>query len=107
LSTYLLASAVALSLLALATSTISVLIHYARRNENPVTAPLEQAIQALQLGQADLVDRIDHWTRRDRTRRLREAKEPNEAELPLPMPQSPMELKRELRMRAKQLGVIR
>lgn len=106
LTTYLTAASFALSLVAVASSTISVLIHYARRAENPVLAPVEAAIQSLQLSQADLVDRVDHWTRRDRTRRLREGKADDEPQIAAPV-LSPMEVKRELRMRAKQMGVIR
>jgi hypothetical protein len=89
----------AVALVSFCLSLTSLLIHYAKRHENPVTAHLEQAIQALQLGQADIIDRVDHWTRRDRTRRLRA----DQAEEAPPM----VEGKDALRQKARNLGVLR
>lgn len=95
--------ALAVALVSFLLSLTSLLVHYAKRAENPITAPLEQQIQALQLGQVDLVDRIEHWTRRDRTRRLRAAEaEPESVE-----PTSPAEVKRQLRLQARQIGIGR
>jgi len=85
-----------MALLAVFLSVCSMLIHYVRRAENPILAPIEASLQSLQLAQADLVDRVDHWTRRDRTRRMREGA--NEvADL------TPVDPKQALRVRAKQM----
>jgi hypothetical protein len=81
-------------------SLTALVIHYAKRHDNPVTAPLQQQIDALRLGQTDLIDRVDQWTKRDRTRRLRERDaEPDPAVIPND--------KAQLRMIAKQRGLIR
>jgi hypothetical protein len=98
--------AVGFSLVSFLTSITVLAIQYARRHENPITAPLEQAIHALQLGQADIIDRVDHWTRRDRTRRMRAEKLDDQVE-DIPQPIAPQDLKAQLRQRAQQLGVIK
>ena len=90
MSGYLLSIAVGLSVVASFLSVVSLLVHWAKRSENPVTGPLEAQIQALQLAQADIVDRVDHWTRRDRTRRLREEKAEDAAPTPQPFDKAAM-----------------
>jgi hypothetical protein len=97
--------AMGVSVVSFLTSLTGILIHYAKRHENPITAPLEQAIHALQLGQADIIDRVDHWTRRDRTRRLRADKVDDDV-VPLVTP-SPADMKQQLRAQARQMGIVR
>jgi hypothetical protein len=98
--------AVGFALVSFLTSALTLAIQYARRHENPITAPLEQAIHALQLGQADIIDRVDHWTRRDRTRRLRAEKIDDQEEV-VPLPVSQADVKAQLRQRAQTLGIIK
>ncbi|MGH7177139.1 MAG: hypothetical protein ACREJC_07160, partial [Tepidisphaeraceae bacterium] len=48
----------------------------ALRPKPPDVSTLAQRIHALELGHADLVDKVSHWQRRDRVRKLRDANEP-------------------------------
>ena len=105
LSTYAALGGFGLSVVALAVSAFSVMVHWLRRHSDPVLGPIEAEIQSLKTAQADLVDRVEHWQRRDRTRRIRKEQQ-DEQDLPQPEP-SPAELKRHLRLQAKQLGVLR
>jgi ABC-type transport system involved in cytochrome bd biosynthesis fused ATPase/permease subunit len=93
--------ALGVSLVSFCLSLASILIHYAKRGENPLTAHLEMQIDALRLGQTDLIDRVDQWTKRDRTRRAREQVETT------PEPASPEQAKAFLRQRAREVGALR
>jgi hypothetical protein len=74
-------AAAALALVSFFTSCVAIFIQYAKRDDNPVIAPLQTQIDALRLAHTDLIDRVDQWTKRDRTRRLRAAEvEPQEPE---------------------------
>jgi hypothetical protein len=95
-------AAASLALVSFCTSLATVAILYAKRDDNPVTAPLQMQIDALRLGQTDIIDRVDQWTKRDRTRRLRQ-QESDEAAPPQIDPND----KAALRAIAKQRGMIR
>jgi len=68
---FIVVASAALALVSFFTSCVAIFIQYAKRDDNPVIAPLQTQIDALRLGQTDLIDRVDQWTKRDRTRRLR------------------------------------
>jgi hypothetical protein len=89
--------ALSVALVSFCLSLTALLIHYAKRHDNPITAPLQQQIDALQLGQTDIIDRVNSWTRRDSTRRARAAESNEEA------PIDPNQAKNELRRRAMAL----
>jgi hypothetical protein len=57
----------------------------------------------LQLGQADIIDRVDHWTRRDRTRRLRAAQADDDTPAE-PVPTTPADIKAALRAKVRAMG---
>lgn len=97
-------SALGVSVVSFCLSLTAVLIHYAKRGENVQTAHLEAAIQALQLAQVDVIDHIETWTKRDRTRRLRAEKiVADDDQVVMQEPQG----KDGLRARARAMGVVR
>lgn len=61
----------AASFIAIILSAISLAIHW-RDHRAPSPASLTAEVQALRIAQADVVDRLEHWTRRDRVRKLRD-----------------------------------
>jgi hypothetical protein len=87
------------AVIAVCLSAVSLLLHYVQRDRQPEVQQLHTRCDQLQLAQADMLDRIEHWTRRDRVRRLRDGAEaPDEAAAPLPTN------KNQLRLLAKQKG---
>lgn len=99
-----LVAAFGMALVSFLTSVVALLVQYAKRDENPLIAPLQAEIDSLRLGQTDLIDRVDQWTKRDRTRRLRAEKIDDLVEPPMPVTDDP---KGALRLRARQLGIAR
>jgi hypothetical protein len=110
---------VAMATVAILLSAVSLVVHWQKRAEHPATAPLQLQIEALQLGQADIIDRVDHWMRRSSSRKLREAlgeppsvtMERNndeqlqpQAQPELPLATSPQQLKAQLRQVARSQG---
>jgi hypothetical protein len=67
-----------ISVVAILLSAVSLLIHYGKRAEHPLTAPLQSQIDSIQLTQADIIDRVEHWMKRDRVRKLRDAQQGGE-----------------------------
>lgn len=94
-------------------STVSVGLHWIKRAEHPDVAPLKSQIDSMQLTQADIIDRVEHWMKRDRVRKLREGAESSQQrnssdEQPLQLaglPPDPARVKEQLRQRARQMGV--
>jgi hypothetical protein len=95
-----------LALVAVCLGAVSLGLHWLQREKTPELQAVHTRCDQLQLAQADMLDRIEHWTRRDRVRRLRE--EPG-AELSPPVPEAsdPHAKKIQLRNLARQSGVIR
>lgn len=76
---------VALSVCSAVIAAVTLLITL-RRPAPLATSELARDVNALKLALADLVDKVDHWQRRDRVRKLREANEidpPTLAEPPI------------------------
>lgn len=74
-------------------------LHWVRRSEHP-------DVTRLKLDMNELIDKTEHFMRRERTRRIREANEPAEPEqiaAPQPAAPSPHETKDQLRRRFFQL----
>lgn len=97
----------AVSVVAIILSAVSLVLHWLERDKSPQVQELHSRCDSLQLAQAEMLDRIEHWTRRDRVRRLRE--EPNsQNEQPVQLVEQPnqQQLKQQLRQRAKASGVI-
>lgn len=97
----------AVAVVAVILSAVSLGLHWLNRDKHPQVQELHSRCDALQLAQADMLDRIEHWTRRDRVRRLRE--EPNTPSETPSAPVAPLnqaELKQHLRNLAKQKGAM-
>ncbi len=81
---------------------ISVLVHaYTlwRFSEYPDVGRLKKEVETLRLEVTDLVDRVDSWQRRDRTRNIRAAKAEEDAQIANSIP-APLSLKeRKARLR--------
>lgn len=90
----------ALALVAVFLSAVSLGLHWLNRDKHPEVQALHTRCDQLQLAQADMLDRIEHWTRRDRVRRLREA-DANDVAAPQ------LTGKAALREAAKAKGVLR
>lgn len=87
------------AVIAVCLSAVSLLLHYVQRDKHPEVQQLHTRCDQLQLAQADMLDRIEHWTRRDRVRRLREGATADESRAEV-VPTT----KNELRLLAKQKG---
>jgi hypothetical protein len=68
--------------LAFLISVVSLLLHWARSREHPdvsqarqEVATLATQVQELRNQHLDLLDKVEHWVKRDRVRRLRESRE--------------------------------
>jgi hypothetical protein len=94
--------------LSLCLSTVSLLVHYAKRGEHPQVTPIRADLDALRLAFADLVDRVEHWQKRDRARRVREQVD-DSPPTPTGIPEVPNPLaeKQMLRAVARQRGIVR
>lgn len=86
----------------------ALLLHYAKRAQNPLTGPLEAEINALKVGQADIVDRVEHWMKRDRARRVR-AEVDDSPPTPTGIPEPPPGVidKQTIRSVARTRGLVR
>jgi len=83
-------------------------LHWVERQKSPQVQELHLRCDSLQLAQTEMLDRIEHWTRRDRVRRLRE--EPNTQNEPQSLPAEPlnqMQLKQQLRSVAREKGILK
>jgi hypothetical protein len=99
----------AVSVVAVILGAVSLGLHWLNRDKHPQVQELHARCDALQLAQTDMLDRIEHWTRRDRVRRLREApsdtaesSQSNGPVLVAQAPQSSAELKAQLRQQLRQ-----
>lgn len=82
-------------------SVISLLIHWKRPKVHPDTTRVQGEIEALRANHLELLDRVEHWIKRDRVRKLRSS---NEEKATGPStgddePQTPAERKNALRRR--------
>lgn len=80
--TILLAISASLSAIALGSSAVSLALHWAKRDEHPDVAQVRAEITHIRTEISDLLDRFEHWTRRDRTRKLRAAREQDQTNVP-------------------------
>lgn len=94
--------------LSLCLSTVSLLVHYAKRAEHPQVTPIRADLDALRLAFADLVDRVEHWQKRDRARRVREQVD-DVPPTPTGIPEMPIpgQEKHTLRAVARQRGLLK
>lgn len=80
MSTFALAAATSLAVIALGVAVVSLLLHWARGQEHPDVAQARSEILALRTDFMDLLDKVEHWRGRDNVRRARAGKEAKEQE---------------------------
>lgn len=95
--------ALSLSVFALALTVISLVLHWIKRAEPPEITGVLTRIQELQTQHLDLLDKVEHWRKRDNVRRARQGAEDklNAA----PDPSTPAEYKSQLRAKATAAGM--
>lgn len=71
-----------LSAIALGASVVSLALHYVRRKEPIEVSDLRSEMQNLRTDHLELLDKVEHWVKRDRVRRLRAAREAQVEDLP-------------------------
>lgn len=63
------------ALFAVILSTVSLVIHWTRRHEPPEITAILTRIQEIQTQHLDLLDKVEHWRKRDNVRRARQGAE--------------------------------
>jgi len=91
------------ALIALTLSVISLVLHWVKRAEPPEITAVLTRIQEIQTQHLDLLDKVEHWRKRDNVRRARQGAEDklNDA----PEPSTPAEYKSGLRRKATAAGM--
>ena len=89
-------AALALAALSIALSGVSLALHWVRGREHP-------DVSQLRTEQLDLLDRVEHWMKRDRVRRLRDSA-PDLEQLPLSQMTPPADRKAALRERLRHMN---
>lgn len=93
MSTVTLVVATSVAVFALLIAGLSLVLHWARGQEHPDVSAVRKQLQEISLAHADLVDKVTHWQRRDRVRKLRESREAPQEDVA----QDPKALKQSLR----------
>ena len=91
-----------MAVFALGLSVVSLVLHWTRRLDSPEIEALESRIQEIKVQHLDLLDKVEHWRRRDNVRRARQGAEDKLAENTAPVATDP---KAELRRRASAAGL--
>ena len=94
------------SLFALTLSVISIVFHWIKRKGTPDIDDLWSRLQSVQTQHLDLLDKVEHWRKRDAVRKARDKVEENRSESEAGQPADPVSArKRELRRRANLAGL--
>lgn len=88
---------------ALCFAAVSLVLHFVRRKEPPEVSEIWTALQEVKTQHLDLLDKVEHWRRRDSVRRARQGAE--DAQSPAAPPSTPEEKKAELRRRVTAAGL--
>jgi len=91
------------SLFALTLSTISLVFHWIKSKNNPDISEVWTRLQSVQTQHLDLLDKVEHWRRRDNVRNARQKAEDKVAEPGTAT--SPAEYKSALRSKATAIGL--
>jgi len=91
------------ALIALTLSVISLVLHWVKRAEPPEITAVLTRIQELQTQHLDLLDKVEHWRKRDNVRRARQGAE--DKLNAVPEPTTPAEYKSALRSKATAAGM--
>lgn len=89
---------------ALCFSGVSLILHFIRRRQPPEVSELWTAVQEGRTQHLDLLDKVEHWRRRDSVRRARQGAEDKQTAA-VAEEQTPAEHKIELRRRAAAAGL--
>jgi len=89
---------------ALCFSGVSLILHFIRRRQPPEVSELWTAVQEARTQHLDLLDKVEHWRRRDSVRRARQGAE-DKQEAAVAVEPTPAERKVELRRRAMAQGL--
>jgi len=89
---------------ALCFSGVSLILHFIRRRQPPEVSELWTALQEAKTQHLDLLDKVEHWRRRDSVRRARQGAEDKQTEA-MTAEQTPADYKAELRRRAMARGM--
>jgi hypothetical protein len=91
---------VAAGLVAFFLSAVSLGLHWLNHGKHPDVTALQSRMDAFQMAQVEMLDRIEHWTRRDRVRRVRDgavdAMEAGQSPLPITKEQLKSSLREQL-----------
>lgn len=91
----LLFSIAACSILALGIAGLSLAIQLKRGAEHPDVSEVRTSVRELHTQYLDLLDKVEHWVKRDRVRRLRDSHDPKDE----PAAAAPQDIKANLRAR--------
>jgi len=91
------------ALIALTLSVISLVLHWIRRNTVVELEDVYTRLQALHTQHLDLLDKVEHWRKRDNVRRARQGAE--EKLNATPEPSTAAEYKSSLRAKATAAGM--
>jgi len=96
-----------LAVLAFGLSIVSLGLHWIKRAESPLLAPVYTELNEMKTQHLDLLDKVEHWRKRDNVRRARQGAEDKLA-APEPSPETPENRKSHLRALAasRGLGVV-
>jgi len=94
-----------LAVLAIGFSTVSLVLHWIRERNEPDITEVWSRLQGLQTDHLDLLDKVEHWRKRDNVRRARQGAEDKANEPSTPAADSGAIRKRVLRERAAALGL--
>ena len=89
---------------ALCFSGVSLILHFIRRRQPPEVSELWTALQETKTQHLDLLDKVEHWRRRDSVRRARQGAEDKQDAIVKTEPTA-ADYKNELRRRATAAGM--
>ena len=95
--------ALSIAIFALTISVISLVLHWIKRAEPPEITAVMTRIQEVQTQHLDLLDKVEHWRKRDNVRRARQGAE--DKLQAVPDPSTPAEYKDALRRKATAAGM--
>jgi len=92
--------------LAFGISIVSLILHWKRPEQSPETARVDADLQAVRTAHLELLDKVEHWMKRDRVRKAREGREKASEAVSddIPADASPKDIKAALRARLHQIN---
>ena len=99
----------AVGALSLGISIVSLMLHWKRPEQHPDTARVEQDLAAVRTAHMELLDKVEHWMKRDRVRKAREGRQtkPEAVSDDEPDNITPLDRKAQLRKRAQHIAGVK